>query len=307
MGNSKVNGRNRRGFTLVELLVVIGIIAILLGILLPSLTKARKSAQSVQCLSNLRQLNMATAQYMQVSKNHCFPYYGGSTNILWQAIILPFVTQRAGRYDIYSTNATTAAEVAKMQINEAVYFCPTARDPITGGSLSGGPASGGAYNAWGVAWGSTASSFTNGMLGSYGFNGWLYRYGVGQAADDTALLSNCTGGVTGWTNARALTSLWQLPATGSTAEIPIYSDSNWVDGWPHEVDSGTFTSPYTTLTGEKSTGEAMRRIELDRHNRAINVVFLDGHAENVPLRDLWKLKWHRDWQTPDPLPGIKFR
>jgi prepilin-type processing-associated H-X9-DG protein len=51
----------------------------------------------------------------------------------------------------------------------------------------------------------------------------------------------------------------------------------------------------------------MRRIELDRHNRSINVCFLDGHAEPVALRDLWKLKWHRDWATPDPLPTIKFR
>jgi prepilin-type processing-associated H-X9-DG protein len=194
-----------------------------------------------------------------------------------------------------------------MQIEESVYFCPAARDALGNGAISGGPASGGAFNCWGVAWGSTASSFTNGMMGSYGFNGWLYRYGAATAADDTALLTNATGGGALMTNAKALASLWQLPAVGSTAEIPIYSDSNWVDGWPHEVDSGTFTSPFTTLTGEKSGYEAMRRIELDRHNRSINVCFLDGHAEPVALRDLWKLKWHRDWATPDPLPTIKFR
>jgi prepilin-type processing-associated H-X9-DG protein len=112
--------------------------------------------------------------------------------------------------------------------------------------------------------------------------------------------------VTGWDTTRALDSLWQLPATGSTAEIPVYGDCNWVDGWPHEVDTPP-AAPFTVMTGQKSTSEAMRRFTLDRHNRKINVVFLDGHAAGVDLVDLWTLKWHRRWQTPDPRPTIKFR
>lgn len=65
-----------RGFTLVEFLVVIGIVGLLLALLLPAANKARESARRVQCLGQLRQLSAAVLAYVADDPGHCLPDAG---------------------------------------------------------------------------------------------------------------------------------------------------------------------------------------------------------------------------------------
>ncbi|MCW5554822.1 MAG: prepilin-type N-terminal cleavage/methylation domain-containing protein [Verrucomicrobiae bacterium] len=67
-------------FTLIELLIVIGIIALLAGLLLPSLARSKQLAQRLKCVSNLHQLGLATQMYWDDHAGICFRYNLGPTN-----------------------------------------------------------------------------------------------------------------------------------------------------------------------------------------------------------------------------------
>jgi prepilin-type N-terminal cleavage/methylation domain-containing protein/prepilin-type processing-associated H-X9-DG protein len=118
------------GFTLVELLVVIGIIAVLIGVLLPALSRAREQSKRVQCLSNLRQLGMAMVNYSIENKGG-LPAVSSRSEprvedwIYWQKDRPTFsAAQGPGRF--------SDSRIAKyINRNEALLFCPS---DVTDGS-----------------------------------------------------------------------------------------------------------------------------------------------------------------------------
>jgi len=93
-----------RAFTLVELLVVIGIVAVLISILLPALSRARQSGYTVKCLSNLRQLGTATVMYVNDHKQWLpYPTSTHGEQMLWYTALDRYLQ------DVVSNNRTGVA------------------------------------------------------------------------------------------------------------------------------------------------------------------------------------------------------
>jgi prepilin-type N-terminal cleavage/methylation domain-containing protein/prepilin-type processing-associated H-X9-DG protein len=91
----QIGGTAGRGFTLVELLVVIGIIAILIAILMPALTKAREQANRIKCASNMRQILMGCVMYSNDNKQGYYMWRYGDDNLQ------PLYPQYVKSFDVF--------------------------------------------------------------------------------------------------------------------------------------------------------------------------------------------------------------
>jgi prepilin-type N-terminal cleavage/methylation domain-containing protein len=249
----------RCAFTLIELLVVIAIIAILMAVLIPALGAVRKHARSSACQSNQRQLCLAMSLYALDHHDRTMPF-SHQAGQYWFHQLAPYLSAKD-----YKDNPQAHLEGVMK-----VAFCPmTKRQQRSETSFYGK-----AYLSW---------RFMGGE-GSYGLNLWLqpndpvYRKDLpGQTANFFEKYCDAGG------------------------SVPVLGDSVWVGAWPYAGDRVP-----ADLTGETGypnyphgEGYFMGRFCIDRHRMAVNLGFVDTHAERVPLQDLWAQKWHRSF-IPNP-------
>ena len=78
--------------------------------------------------------------------------------------------------------------------------------------------------------------------------------------------------------------------------IPIFGDSTWHDAWPQDTDTPA-PRPDAFRIGNQGETNEIRHFAIDRHNGAINMVFMDWSVRPVGLKELWTLKWHRHFNT----------
>jgi prepilin-type N-terminal cleavage/methylation domain-containing protein/prepilin-type processing-associated H-X9-DG protein len=280
--------RKRQGFTLTELFVAIGAIAVLASLVVPVASKARSAANATSCLSNLRQMGAAFTMYEMENRSALVPCE-------WNTTSPKFIAYKNYWFGILDTYG----------VKSDILFCPSANAPLYQDPFSlAGKASrgfGSAFNCWTGRFGPNGTAITSTVPtpppsngggvyrdGSYGYN----RYLTAQFSGMGGFGPNGKG-----------TSLLAVQYLG---DVPAFMDCIFADVQPANGNpllapklpkdlSGMSAVPGSPSAPPGGAPELWKLL-IARHGTAINVCMADGSARLVPLSDLYTLTWNAGWQ-----------
>jgi prepilin-type N-terminal cleavage/methylation domain-containing protein len=156
--------------------------------------------------------------------------------------------------------------------DKKMWLCPTAvksrtTDDVTASSPARTP-----FDAWRVP------ISQGGDEGSYAPNGWT---------------CNPRAGITTLWGRGPMNKYWRTAQMKGASQVPVFTEGWWVDGWPESTDEPFEYGDRTPLMAVNQ--HEMQRLCVNRHGGAQFCLFADWSVQKVSLKQLWKLKWHREY------------
>jgi len=158
-----------------------------------------------------------------------------------------------------------------------LWFCPSATKPIIDENGVQAPTFN-IFNAWGIFQDSTLGR--DGIAGSYGINGYCL---IPHDASTTTY----EGGV-------PVENGWKVAGGRNAAQVPWWIEALRFDLWPLPTQAPAANE------FEAWSGNNMARCCINRHQGFLNAAFMDWSARKVGLKELWTLKWHKQFDTAGP-------
>ena len=265
------------GFTLVELLVVIGIIALLISVLLPVLNTARRAANETKCLSNMRSIGQAIMLYQNDNRGAIVPSiaWNGDLDDAWAFLLVN------GKY---LPNPRIMAGSDRTATGNSVLVCPSVRDQQSSSSIPGQtvntPTSDG-YTRRHSKW--LMKNTDQGDNGAGGAAILDIGYGINGAVDtgEPRAKNLPMQGLQYGTPGRVCHPLKKVTQFRKSSQTVLVFDGT---EWNHYV---TTTAHFWRVSGARHGKWRMNSGNRQHYTSGTtNVLFLDGHVSGVPRKEL---------------------
>ncbi len=250
--------KKTKAFTLIELLVVIAIIAVLMGILMPTLSRVRNQARGVVCKTNLKQWGSVWAMYFSDNNNKFIKRNNNTT--------------RRGRWIDVMWNYYKS---------EDFRICPMASKPMNPtGTTAGGDDWGSITRAWGLL--KPENDRPESTYGSYGINFWCYQ------PDQENLMDRDDSWY--WKNPDVRGSA-NIPLFADCYFFCAAPEND--DTIPKDMDEvfPNFRNGGSDNDSLASHNDSLNRFLIDRHQGSINALYLDFHVDDIRMKGIFRQKW----------------